>query len=1043
MVQNEVTTWTPPITRLTGSYQKIHRNKYHHQTSAGEPTSYSVSDGSNSTEHGKVDNSPIPIKPALVRGVSSKRKVPPIPLENNNKDLRDEELFETTRNNLFTDDDGADDEDDEDDDDSDLEYKMSNSLRMIHNSASRKKIVKTVQPLEQQHVPSSLGNQTSPSEENNKGHKIKKKPDMPFETKPRIARKSNPPSPKTDQAPLSSISKSNVFNHDTKTHSEFKPHGGVTFHKTSSLEVELVGHGYTEDSQNNDTRTTATTVTAAPAQHGPKNKDIKKPHNNTKSVLSPLGLASLSTFGQSEVDDDWLPGGVVGRGMFEVSPHSGEHTLGSNTSWQSGQMSSQSDTNRNLPQGVYGVKVKTTSQGQASDDSDDDGDDVGSIAISKTTKERMAQKYRQKQEEAERKHANHERVELRAVTNDLAQKTRELEQKKKQEELRIKREKERQQEKLRKLSNNNKEEEIKGLSISGSSQHSGANQNSSVLPSNGIGHKRTVNKNISPSKPKPRPPPVPPEQPSHPSSAKSGEPEPTEELRAFNDPYAAYTEAMKMISKEQWDIKYTGINNIRRLVVHHPDMIVQNLHAVNVAIIQEVKNLRSQVSRLAIVCLGEMYTYLKKLMDLDVDQIARVLLAKNGESSGFIRADVDHAVAAMVDNVTPQRAMVALINGGTSHKNVPVRKCAAYHLVSVAERMGPGRILSGVKDLTDKILPVATQFLLDPNPEVRYNGQRILYGLMSHEEFDKMMNKYVSATTLRNVKDKLEVLKKKGLTDPPSESSSARSRRSGQGVRTNSRGHSAVSDHTSQNSASSKKVVRTDEATMEEIKTMCAMMAANDWRDRQKGIQQLIDMTQYNFSAVANNVVKVFDKFIPCLKDSNSKVNLFALQGMMKLVPALKDHLVAVTTLSIQTVASNLSSKNNDIYTAATTVLDIFMEHLDPVLLLHPFANQAQAGNARIKPDMINRVAFLTNEVYPKKPKQVILHVLPLLWHLLGSTPSSGAVPGGTGNLRSAISALVQTLYSCMGQSLLDSANTTSNVTMRMKQTLQDMVENP
>jgi len=43
----------------------------------------------------------------------------------------------------------------------------------------------------------------------------------------------------------------------------------------------------------------------------------------------------------------------------------------------------------------------------------------------------------------------------------------------------------------------------------------------------------------------------------------------------------------------------------------------------------------------------------------------------------------------------------------------------------------------------------------------RYNGQRILYGLMSHEEFDKMMNKYVSATTLRNVKDKLEVLKKK------------------------------------------------------------------------------------------------------------------------------------------------------------------------------------------------------------------------------------------------------------------------------------------
>ena len=59
--------------------------------------------------------------------------------------------------------------------------------------------------------------------------------------------------------------------------------------------------------------------------------------------------------------------------MFEVSPHSSEHALGSNTSWQAGQMSSQGDANRNLPQGVYGVKVRTTSQGQ-DDDSEDDGD---------------------------------------------------------------------------------------------------------------------------------------------------------------------------------------------------------------------------------------------------------------------------------------------------------------------------------------------------------------------------------------------------------------------------------------------------------------------------------------------------------------------------------------------------------------------------------------------------------------------------------------------------------------------------------------------
>lgn len=40
-------------------------------------------------------------------------------------------------------------------------------------------------------------------------------------------------------------------------------------------------------------------------------------------------------------------------------------------------------------------------------------------------------------------------------------------------------------------------------------------------------------------------------------------------------------------------------------------------------------------------------------------------------------------------------------------------------LDAVVERMGPGRILSGVKDVTDKILPVTAQLALDNGQETR------------------------------------------------------------------------------------------------------------------------------------------------------------------------------------------------------------------------------------------------------------------------------------------------------------------------------------
>ena len=54
------------------------------------------------------------------------------------------------------------------------------------------------------------------------------------------------------------------------------------------------------------------------------------------------------------------------------------------------------------------------------------------------------------------------------------------------------------------------------------------------------------------------------------------------------------------------------------------------------------------------------------------------------------------------------------------HKNVAIRKVTAQCLEQIVERMGPGRILSGVKDTTDRILPAIANLSCDANPHVRY-----------------------------------------------------------------------------------------------------------------------------------------------------------------------------------------------------------------------------------------------------------------------------------------------------------------------------------
>lgn len=80
--------------------------------------------------------------------------------------------------------------------------------------------------------------------------------------------------------------------------------------------------------------------------------------------------------------------------------------------------------------------------------------------------------------------------------------------------------------------------------------------------------------------------------------------------------------------------------------------------------LSKVTNLRSKVSRLAISTLGDLFRVLKKSMDQEAEEIVRCLLQKMGNTSEFIQRAANRALGAMVENVTPARALVALTSAG-------------------------------------------------------------------------------------------------------------------------------------------------------------------------------------------------------------------------------------------------------------------------------------------------------------------------------------------------------------------------------------------
>lgn len=124
---------------------------------------------------------------------------------------------------------------------------------------------------------------------------------------------------------------------------------------------------------------------------------------------------------------------------------------------------------------------------------------------------------------------------------------------------------------------------------------------------------------------------------------------------------------------------------------------------------------------------------------------------------------------------------------------------------------------------------------------------------------------------------------------------------------------------------------------------------------------------------------------------------------------------------------------------------------------------QAQSGSARIKPDMVERVAcefrfkvlfylnfFFSCTVLTRslgqnggRLKTIRMHSLPLIWHLINTVPTSGTVPGQSGSLRVAVSHLSSALHSTLGEELFKASKDQTKVTPRMLQVLQEMIDNP
>ncbi|XP_064262010.1 TOG array regulator of axonemal microtubules protein 2-like isoform X2 [Passer domesticus] len=509
--------------------------------------------------------------------------------------------------------------------------------------------------------------------------------------------------------------------------------------------------------------------------------------------------------------------------------------------------------------------------------------------------------------------------------------------------------------------------------------------------------------------------------------------------RAFSDPQQALQEALSLLGSDDWERKKKGLLNITLLAESHSEVLLCRLREICLAVTREVTNLRSNVSCSAIVTLGELFAIMGKDMDSEVDQIAAVLLHMLRNSPEFIQKAACQSLGMMVENVTPTRAMTALMDNGVKSRYVPARKCTAELLLSLMEKMGVTKLAGTPR--AERLAQVAGTLAQDSHKETRHYGQEMVKMLLSNQKFKKLLEQSLSTHDLEDI---LKRIKKKEYCPAVKPCGAGRSL----GMENNKAELPPVQEPVKKRNDGSQKPQATSPpskraksatggcrlhraraqvtlpASVEErelLQKLYHLLEAKAFQTRMEGVALLLDLSKTRPQLISTNIVQIFDYFGLRICDTHKKVKQKALEALAEIIGLLQDAMNPLMIRLVEGITKNLNSKDPGVHAAAMTALDQSVVHLDEVSLMKELCHQWRRLSGQALLDVTERITVLVEWAHARSPEAVERYALPVLWSCL----ENKALPVRSANVCAVVTKLACALCEALGSQIIKFADST------------------
>ncbi|XP_056371338.1 TOG array regulator of axonemal microtubules protein 2-like [Oenanthe melanoleuca] len=399
------------------------------------------------------------------------------------------------------------------------------------------------------------------------------------------------------------------------------------------------------------------------------------------------------------------------------------------------------------------------------------------------------------------------------------------------------------------------------------------------------------------------------------------------------------------------------------------------------------------------------FATLKQDMDSEVDEVVRVLLRMLRNCPEFVEKAASQTLGIMVENVTPARAIAALLDSGVKARHVQVRKCAAELLLSLLERIGVTE-LAGTAG-AGSLVHAAGTLAQDRHQDTRHYGQDMVKMLLNHPEGKMLLERSVPA---RHLEDILKRMKKR-VTSVKKRSDGSKQP---QATLPSSQRVKSTCDGRLLQRPKAQVTLPPARDETETLQKLYDLLEAKGFETRMEGVALLLDVCKTSPKLVATNIVQIFHHFDLRIFDTHKRVKQMALDVLAEIIAILEDALYPVMVLLVEGILKNLNSKDPGVHAAAVNALEESIAHLDKVSLMKEFSHQWSQLSGQALLDVTERITELVEEVHARSPEVVQRCALPVLWSLL----ENKALPVRSANVRTVLTRLASALYEVMGTKL-------------------------